>query len=58
MRWAMILAAGRGEECDLLTDSKPKPLMNVNSKPLIIYHIEVPSGFRRKGYCYKCFLFG
>ncbi|CAM8621021.1 GCD1 Nucleoside-diphosphate-sugar pyrophosphorylase involved in lipopolysaccharide biosynthesis/translation initiation factor 2B, gamma/epsilon subunits (eIF-2Bgamma/eIF-2Bepsilon) [Comamonadaceae bacterium] len=37
---AIVLAAGRGERMRPLTDTTPKPLLQVHGKPLMQYHLE------------------
>ena len=49
---AMILAAGHGERMLNLTNDKPKSLLEISGKPLIIYQIEalVLAGVKKNCY--------
>ena len=45
---AIILAAGRGERLRPVTDTTPKPLLDVHGRPLVVHHLErlATAGFR------------
>jgi N-acetyl-alpha-D-muramate 1-phosphate uridylyltransferase len=46
---ALVLAAGRGERMRPLTDATPKPLLPVNGRPLIGWHLDA---LARAGVCH------
>ena len=48
---ALLLAAGRGERMRPLTDATPKPLLAVQGKPLMQWHLEA---LARGGVCNVC----
>ncbi len=40
IKYAIILAGGKGERLRPLTNDRPKPMVEVNGKPILLYQIE------------------
>ena len=38
--FALSIAGGRGERLRPLTDNRPKPMVEINNKPIISYQVD------------------